>query len=278
MGLVEHIHPSLATAAWDRLSVKATYISSAFGFFCVVYVISGALSAASTQAYRNLRTKEKIFWNLAVVRAVYGLFCIVFGTWAIFVDTELVNDVVFATTPTSHFAMTTTVGFFVFECAMILWSDIYYRQYNFLLNLHHWISLFAYSLLIYLGSTHFFGTRGLILEMSTPFSCLCWTLLKADLAHTFLWKANQFLLVHTFHLRSVAECAMWYWTYQNWDRIWAEMPLAMFAFLYTQLTLVTFVMTPYWTYKKTAQMINPVDWNFEDSNKHKNKNGDVKRE
>ncbi|XP_052782002.1 protein CLN8-like [Mya arenaria] len=278
MGLVEYIHPSLAAAEWSRPSVKAAYIAGAFLSFCSVYAISALMSTVTTQTYRKLQTKEVVFWNLAVVRGVYGLFCIVFGTWAIFMDTDLVGDVVFATSPSSHFAMTTTVGFFIFECGMILWSDIYFRQFNFLLNLHHWISLLAYSLLIYMGSTHFFGTRGLILEMSTPFSCLCWTLLKADMAHTLLWKANQFLLVHTFHLRSVAECAMWYWTYQHWNRIWAAMPLGMFVFLYTQLSLVTFIMTPYWTYKKTTQMINPVDWNFEDSVKYKHRNGEIKRE
>ncbi|KAH3880135.1 protein CLN8-like [Dreissena polymorpha] len=277
MGLVEYIHPSLATADWEQLNVKLNYIGLSFAFFCAVYGASSAVSSPLV-TYKNLRTKEKIFWNLAIVRAVYGIYCTVFGLWAIFVDTELEHDVVFATTPTSHFAMCTTVGFFIFECSMILWSDIYYKQFNLLLNLHHWLSLIAYSTLIYVKSTHFFGTRGLILEMSTPFSCLCWTLLKADMAHTLLWKANQFILVHTFHLRSVVEFSMWYWTYNHWDRIWSAMPMPMFALFYTQLTLVAFVMTPYWTYKKTVQMINPVDWNFEDSNKHKAKNGSVKRE
>lgn len=277
MGLVEHIHPSLAELDFNKTSVKLMLISASFVFFCLVYVFSSILSV-SLKAYRNLRTKEKIFWHLAIVRAVYGLFCIVTGVWAFFIDTELQKDVVFATTPTSHFAMTTTVGFFIFECSMISWSDIYYRQFNLLLNLHHWISLVGYSLLIYLESAHYFGCRGLILEMSTPFSCLCWTLLKADMAQTFLWKANQFLLVHTFHLRSVVECSLWYHTYMNWERVWSAMPLPMFISLYTQLALVTFIMTPYWTYKKTVQMVNPVDWNFEDSNKNKIENGSLKQE
>jgi hypothetical protein len=34
-------------------------------------------------------------------------------------------------------------------------------------------------------------------------------------------------------------------------------------------------MTPYWTYKKTQQMITPVDWNFEESSKTKSTNGVV---
>ena len=55
----------------------------------------------------------------------------------------------------------------------------------------------------------------------------------------------------------------WYITYHNWEYIWRDMPMSVFLALYVQLTLVSLVMTPYWTYKKTAQMINPVDWNFE---------------
>jgi len=277
MGLVEHIHPSLAAADYKKMSVKLTFIVASLLTFTALFAAAAAASQMF-RTYRNLRMKEKVFWNLAVVRGTYGIFCITVGTWAIFVDTELVKDVVFATTPTSYFAMTVTVGFFIFECSALTFSDYYFKQSNFLLNLHHWVSLVAYSTLIYLESTHFFGTRGLILEMSTPFSCLCWTLLKADMAHSFIWKANQFLLVHTFHLRSVVECGMWYFTYLHWDRIWSAMPAAMFALFYTQLVLVTFIMTPYWTMKKTQQLINPVDWNFEDSNKNKSFNGALKRE
>lgn len=275
MGLLATTNSMIYNADWSQLSVKLKTILLSFVFFCIVYAVS-AFTSPVTKTYRNLRMKEKVFWNLAIVRGVYGFFCIVIGIWAHFLDNELIKDVAFATTPLSHFAITTTVGFFMFEVAMITWSDVYYRQFNFLLNLHHWLSLIGFSTMIYEGSSHFFGARGLILEMSTPFSCLCWTLLKADMAHSRLWKFNQFLLVHTFHLRSVVECSLWYQTYMNWERIWSAMPTSIFTLLYVQLFLVTFVMTPYWTYKKTAQMINPVDWNFEDSNKHKTENGSLK--
>lgn len=70
---------------------------------------------------------------------------------------------------------------------------------------------------------------------------------------------------------------MWYLTYQHWERIWSAMPLSIFSFLYIQLILVTFLMTPYWTYKKTQQMITPVDWNFEDSEANKARNGEAKK-
>ena len=274
MGLVEYIHPVLAELDYSKTSVRLSLIISSFVFYAGVFLLSAIVSQL-LWTYRNLRVKEKIFWNLAVVRGVYGVFCIVIGVWSIFLDTELSEDVIFATNPTSFFALTTTVGFFLFECSALMFSDIYYKQFNVLLNIHHWLSLIGYSLIMVVESTHYFGTKGLILEMSTPFSCICWTLLKAGKAHTLVWKVNQFLLVHAFHLRSVAEFYIWYKTYLNWDRVWTTMPWPMFVCLYTQLVLVTFLMTPYWTYKKTIQMVNPVDWNFEDADKTRQMNGQV---
>lgn len=276
MGLVEHIHPYLADNDYTKTSTKLVMIGTSFIFYSSVFLVSMVFSSL-LQTYRNLTGKEKVFWHLAIVRGVYGFFCIIVGIWAIFYDTELLKDVVFATSPTSYFALTVTIGFFTFECSMLLVMDIYYKTFNILLNIHHWLALIGYSLIMIVGSTHYFGTNGLILEMSTPFSCLCWTLLKAGKAHTLLWKANQFLLVHTFHLRSVVECYLWYQTYHNWTRVWSAMPGIMLGVLYTQLFLVTFVMTPYWTYKKTVQMVNPIDWNFEDSEKTKQMNGSAKK-
>ncbi|KAH3880133.1 protein CLN8-like [Dreissena polymorpha] len=268
------------TFDWEQTQTKLGCVTLSFFYFVCVYFATNAISYIFL-TYRNLKTKEKVFWNLAVARGNFGFFAIVIGLWALFVDNELHKDVVFATTPISHFAMCTTTGFFLFECLMVLWSDIYFKQFNMLLNIHHWVSLIGYSIVLTNGSTHYLGCRGLLLEMSTPFSCLCWTLLKADLAHSFIWKANQFLLVHTFHTRSIIECYMWYITYMNWDAIWASMPAGTFYPLYLQLVLVTFIMTPYWTYKKTVQMINPVDWNFEESadakrKKDKSANGHIK--
>ena len=276
MGLVEHIHPALAEVDYRKWTVKLTFIFGSFLFFAALYILTGLVSM-TTWTYRNLRQKEKMFWKLAVVRAIYGVFCTCIGIWAIFFDTELEKDPVFATSPTSYFSLTVTVGFFVFECGAIMISDIVYRKVSILLNIHHWLSLLGYSTLMVTEAAHCFGTKGLILEMSTPFSAICWTVLKAGKAHTLFWRANQFLLVHTFHLRSVVECFIWYLTYKHWERIWSAMPLSIFSFLYTQLILVTFLMTPYWTYKKTQQMITPVDWNFEDSEANKGRNGDAKK-
>ena len=277
MGLVEHIHPVLVDLDYRQWTVKIIFIFGSFLFFVLVYFLTGVVFM-TTWTYRNLREKEKMFWKLAIVRAVYGIFCTVVGIWAIFVDTALEKDPVFATNPTSYFGLTVTVGFFVFECSATMVSDILFKNISIALNIHHWLSLLGYSTLMVTEAAHCFGTKGLILEMSTPFAAVCWTLLKAGKADTLLWRANQFILVHTFHLRSVVECSLWYLTYQHWNRIWSAMPISIFCFLYTELTVLTFLLTPYWTYKKTKQMIIPSDWNFEDSNASpKTQNGDVKK-
>ncbi|KAL8585845.1 hypothetical protein ACOMHN_040070 [Nucella lapillus] len=260
--LVESFHPVLMTLDYTQTSVRYMLIGASILVFASIYLLN-ALLASLTGTYRSLRTKEKVFWNLAVVRASFGFYCTVVGLWAIFTETAMDQDVVFGTTPTSSFSMCITIGFFLFECSALAISDVVFKSFSFLLNLHHWLSLVGYCLVIYTGAAHCFGCKGLILEMSTPLSALCWTLLKAGKERSFLWKANQFLLVHTFHLRSVVECMFWYITYNNWAHIWAHMPLSVFLALYIQLTLVSVVMTPYWTYKKTVQMVTPVDWNFE---------------
>lgn len=268
MDLVEQIHPHLAKADFTKTSTLFKSIFGSLAFFICIFLSSHLISKV-TQTYKTLRVKEQIFWNLAVVRAVFGIFCTLVGIWAFFLDTELEKDVIYGTTPTSFYAMTTTVGFFCFECLAVSLSDIYYRRFSMLLNIHHWISLIGYTTVLIIGSSHFFGTRGLLLEMSTPFSAVCWIVLKAGKASSIFWKINQFLLVHSFHLRSVVECSLWYSTYKHWETVKSTMPIALFIPLYTQLVLVTFIMTPYWTYKKTSQMINPVDWNFEDGKKQK---------
>lgn len=39
--------------------------------------------------------------------------------------------------------------------------------------------------------------------------------------------------------------------------------LLHFTVLFSGLFAVTLILNPYWTYKKTQQLLNPTDWNFE---------------
>lgn len=39
--------------------------------------------------------------------------------------------------------------------------------------------------------------------------------------------------------------------------------LLHFIVLFSGLFAVTLILNPYWTYKKTQQLLSPTDWNFE---------------
>jgi ceroid-lipofuscinosis protein 8 len=108
-----------------------------------------------------------------------------------------------------------------------------------------------------------------LLEASTPFSCICWCLLKLKLEKTKVWKINQWILIYVFHARTFYELWSWYIFYHDWDNIKQNMHWLYAADMFVGVGLVTFWLTPYWTYKKTAQYFFPVDWNAEVKGKKK---------
>ena len=99
--------------------------------------------------------------------------------------------------------------------------------------------------------------------MSTPFSCICWCLLKLKLENTKAWKINQWILIYVFHFRSIYELWWWYDIYNDWDNMKQNLPWPYTINMLMGLSVVTFWLTPYWTYKKTVQFFHPVDWNVE---------------
>lgn len=199
---------------------------------------------------------------MTIVRAIFGVFGTYTGVWALVFSDELNKDVANGHTYFSNVVLAVTAAFFLFECLMVTLTDLYYGGFQILVNIHHWLGLLNFSSGLIAGKMHFFGCGGLVLEMTTPFSAICWTLLKCNMSNLRIWKANQFLLVHLFHVRSVIEVYFWYVTYKNFSSIYNSIPTHLFVLMYTGLTMVTFVMTPYWTYRKTQQLINPFDFNF----------------
>ena len=255
----------------DRTKAVSYTAVVSFALFALSYFVSFVSST-----FRSLKTKEKVFWCLSVVRALFGIFCTFISCWHIFVDTTLYKDVVETTTFSSHYAIYITVGFFIFECTMLFSSNIIFREFDSFLASHHLLSLLGYGAILYSGKIHFFGTISLLNEMTTPFSCLCWVLLKAKMANTYAWKANQIVLIHLFHCRTLLEGYLYVMSYRHWNNIVTNMPWYNFLVLYIFLTLAFFVLTPYWTYKKTKQLFKPEDWNHRDEQqkgeKHAKKN------
>ncbi|GFR69802.1 protein CLN8 [Elysia marginata] len=263
--LLNYVHPSLLDIELTDSSIKQVCIGATAMACLVIFVSFHIFGTICLPFYRRMPSKHKTFMCLAVIRGCYGIFGMVFGGYCLLAYTNLDRDVVFGRSATSTLAMYITVGFFIFELSAVVISDMAFGTLSKMLIVHHGLGLISYMNAIQGQENHSFGTKALLLEMSTPFSCLCYVLLKAGMEKSVLWKVNQIILVHTFHVRSVVECYLWYVTYNNWDYIVRDMPAVSFYLLYTTLSMVTFVMTPYWGYKKTQQLFNPVDWNFQES-------------
>ena len=256
-----YLFPQLEHIDISSIGVKAAMIAGTYLATTAIFIVSYFGSFQFTTFKSYLRTKEKVFWCLSFVRAVFGIVATSFGLWYLVVDDTLSKDVVKATTVSSHIAVYICVGFFLFESSALFTSNVLFRYFDSFLALHHVLSVVCYSIVVYYDKMHFFSLTGLILEMTTPFTCLCWMLLKAKLAHTMLWKVNQIVLVHLFHCRTTIEGYMVYMTYQQWDNVITNTPIVAMIALYGTIALTFFLLTPYWTYKKMMQLFKPVDWN-----------------
>ncbi|CAF1012268.1 unnamed protein product [Didymodactylos carnosus] len=184
------------------------------------------------------------------------------GIRIVFFDDQLGVDRVFASPGESWLFVCIGFGFFIFEESTLIYFDIRYKTLSKELHLHHLVAVFGAFLTIYHNRGHYYAIRGFNLEFSTPFSCVCWCLLKLKLEKSYVWKINQGLLIYAFHFRTVYELHYVYEIYTNWTNV-KQIPFLLLCNTLFGLILVTFWLTPYWTYRKTAQYFNPTDWNME---------------
>jgi ceroid-lipofuscinosis protein 8 len=161
-------------------------------------------------------------------------------------------------------------AFFIFEELTLIYFDIKYHTFSKELHMHHFFCLNGFFLAAYYNCAHYYALRVFILEASTPFSCICWCLLKLKLERTSIWKINQWILIYVFHLRTIYELWWWYEMIKDWDQLKQNVPWVYTINMLIGAILVTFWLTPYWTYKKTAQFFNPIDWNSEKDKVKKN--------
>lgn len=121
-----------------------------------------------------------MFWSLACVRGIYGALGSLFSAYSIYFETDK-----FSSNLTENFTMLSSVlipchlGFFVFEWTAQTIFDIRYRTLSSALHAHHFIAFVGYSMSTFNGKAHWTGLRSFCLEMSTPFSCICYCLIKA---------------------------------------------------------------------------------------------------
>uniref|UniRef100_A0A8C3YFZ2 CLN8 transmembrane ER and ERGIC protein n=1 Tax=Catagonus wagneri TaxID=51154 RepID=A0A8C3YFZ2_9CETA len=243
--------------------VRLALAVAGFAFYLGVFVVCHQLSSALNATYRSLAAREKVFWNLAATRAVFGVQSTAAGLWALLLDPVLHADKALGQQNWCWFHITTATGFFFFENVSVHLSNMFFRTFDWFLATHH---LFAF--LGFLGSVvnlqagHYLAMITLLLEMSTPFTCASWMLLKAGHSDSLLWRLNQWVMVHLFHCRMVLTYHMWWVCLGHWDHLARSLFWPHLALFVVGLALLTLILNPYWTHKKTQQLLNPTDWNF----------------
>lgn len=167
-------------ASWKT---RSTLVVAGFAFYLGVFVVCHQLSSSLNATYRSLGAKEKVFWNLAATRAVFGVQSTAAGLWALLVDPVLQADKARGQQNWCWFHVATATGFFFFENVAVHLSSLFFRTFDLFLVVHH---LFAF--LGFLGSVvnlkagHYLAMTTLLLEMSTPFTCISWMLLKVSVS------------------------------------------------------------------------------------------------
>ena len=95
---------------------------------------------------------------------------------------------------------------------------------------------------------------------AAPLTALCPR--QAGWADSRLWRLNQWAMVHLFHCRMVLTYHMWWVCLGHWASLARSLFPPHLALFVVGLALLTLLINPYWTRKKTQQLLNPVDWNF----------------
>lgn len=161
--------------------IRSTLVVAGFVFYVGVFIVCHQLSSSLNATYRSLVAREKVFWNLAATRAVFGVQSTAAGLWALLADPVLQADKACGQQNWCWFHVATATGFFLFENVAVHVSNALFRTFDVFLVVHH---LFAF--LGFLGSVanlragHYLAMITLLLEVSTPFTCISWMLLKVS--------------------------------------------------------------------------------------------------
>lgn len=168
--------PSAEYFSWDY---RLHLIGLGFAFYAAAFLLSHLVSVALFATYNSLLAKEKVFWNLAATRALFGIQSTVAGLRALTEESVITADKVKGQRDWSWFNILTATGFFVFENVALHASNMVFRSFDIPLATHHFFALSGYlGAVVWDSLGHFLPMVTLLLEMSTPFTCISWMLLK----------------------------------------------------------------------------------------------------
>ncbi|XP_050806936.1 protein CLN8-like [Gopherus flavomarginatus] len=256
---------SRAIFDWNYVlwEVRLTLLAAGFFIYLGVFLLAHWLSSWISASYRTLSAKQKVFWNMDITRGLFAVQSCGAGLWALLIDPDFQADQVYSQQKWSWFHCLIAAGFFLLENIVVHVSIIVFRIFDVFSAVHH---LFAFGgllgLIINIKSGHYLPLMGLLLEMCTPPLCISFMLLKTGYAHTLLWKANQWVLIHMQHCRMVLTYHMWWVCISNWNDVVENLGLPYFIVFFMGLSILTLILNPYWTYKSTQIFFSPVDRTF----------------
>lgn len=262
---VGYLHPSFLSLDYNNKKVHISILVISSLAFFLLFLVTHLLFVQS-KMYVSHSRKYQVFLSQTVYRGVFGATCILTGSHSLLVFTNFDRDVVFGTTASSYMTLNYASGFFLFDSIAVIFCDLKFKTSSRLLMAHHLMAFISVYCALSSGVGHSFACRLLVLEMITPFSGIAFVLQKAGKHGSLAWRLSHFLCIHTFHLRNVVECYLWYISFLNRERIWLEMPASEFICLYISLIIFTFVMTPSWGYKKTLELCKIVSMRREELN------------
>ena len=223
--------------------------------FCLIGVLSNL-----SLTYKQLKPAQKVTWCLVGVRGL-------FATWSnilavvLLSDLELWQDIAMGTTLSSQLFVAIFVGFFIYECSFLLFSDIMFEQRSYGQMTHHFLFLWLSSISLFWGQAHLIGCFTTPLHISAPFSGLGWMLIKADMSDTVIWKYNQAILIHMYHFKQNVLFAMACVLINNWMNCYNNMNTLFFVSIIGCLVLFT-CLNISWICKRTQQFLTKQDLNF----------------
>jgi hypothetical protein len=227
-----------------------------------VFVLGHIISSVFVKTYRNLHNKDKIRWDLAIVRSVFAFVSAYMSIHTLLGEPELFAEPTTKNNAFSALVFCYTSSFFVWETITLLYLYVFHAVREAPLMLHHILGLIYYSGGLVSGKMHFFGCFALIEEFSAPFTAFGWMLQKAGLEPSILYIYNQvaLLLVWVF-LRigcdAIIEFRIWNVRYEMLAAFHPSngfLGVLTATFMMVGNLILVFYLNPYWFYKKFQQL------------------------
>ena len=254
-----HLFPSLGELDVTNATIELQLWIVTLGFVSdmALFFVSYLFFMRFETFRLKLHLKDKVLWCVWFIRVIYGFIGFFFGFWYVVLDDTLHRDVVNAVSGSSFISLHIFIGYFVFENVALFLPNIVLSS-NFskdpTIAPHHILTLLVGSAIAMSGKGHYFAMIALLLQQTTPFSCVSWVLLKAKKSHLLLWKVNQCALVHVFFCSMMAESYTIFVIYFQWDNMSTNMPGMIHVFVCMMPALMLSTRTPHCTYKAMKKL------------------------